>query len=149
MFKILKTLSAHLIRMCAHYSEYSLVSHVLMHKCFQIQVLPCYKEIYCYLGISYVSVATYLTWMYHISKMYQNLGISYVCPGPYKIIPNGAQATLGPDATSPCLALVNQLVIKGFIQSLEIQIYTQTADKPYIFCLGTDFSFWLCAFSYR
>ena len=55
---------------------------------------------------------------------------------------------LGPDATSPCLALVNQLVIKGFIQSLEIQIYTQTADKPYIFCLGTDFSFWLCAFSY-
>ena len=80
--------------------------------------------------------------------MYQNLGISYVCPGPYKIIPNGAQATLGPDATSPCLALVNQLVIKGFIQSLEIQIYTQTADKPYIFCLGADFSFWLCAFSY-
>ena len=53
------------------------------------------------------------------------------------------------DATSPCLALVNQLVIKGFIQSLEIQIYTQTADKPYIFCLGTDFSFWLCAFSHR
>ena len=36
--------------------------------------------------------------------------------------------SLGSDATSPCLALVNQLVIKGFIQSLEIQIYTQTAD---------------------
>ena len=67
--------------------------------------------------------------------MYQNLGISYMyvpdiqyhpgCPAPWSTMLTMSTGLLGSDATSLCVALVNQLVIKGFIQSLEIQIYTQ------------------------
>ena len=67
--------------------------------------------------------------------MYQNLGISYMyvpdiqyhprSPAPWSTMLTMSTGLLGSDATSLCVALVNQLVIKGFIQSLEIQIYTQ------------------------
>ena len=97
------------------------------------------KEIYCYLGVSYVLVAT---GTYDVSKMYQNLGLSYhmYVPDIQKYHPRYPLVVTMRglrSKTLPPLCRFSEPTCYQRIHtvSLEIQIYTQSPMRNVPHCM--------------